>query len=163
MTFDKFFSIFGFGENNNWTQFIDKTLMFILDVTGTNVDNLTAIRKYIADNPDKSASIKLMLLTAAIKMGVTTAYPVVPITTEKFNEAMVGILEDINNKVKENNKEGAIGAEGAEGAEGVSVNGGSKRLSRKHIHKRMNDSLKRYHKTNNLKTLKILKKRLRWF
>jgi hypothetical protein len=67
---------------------------------------------------------------------------------------MVGILEDINNKVKENNKE-------IEGAEAVSVNGGrSKRLSRKHIHKRMNDSLKRYHKTNNLKTLK---KRLHWF
>jgi hypothetical protein len=79
---------------------------------------------------------------------------------------MVGILEDINNKVKENNKEaeeGGAEAGGAEagGAGAVSVNGGSsKRLSRKHIHKRMNDSLKRYHKTNNLKTLK---KRLRWF
>ena len=146
-TWNKFFTIFGFGKSNNWTDTITALVMFGLDVAGTDVDNLRDIRKYIIDHPEKSAEIRLMLITAGVKMGINTIYPAVPMTIQKFNEAMVGILEDINNKVKESND---IIQQAAE------VKGGfrSKKISRKHIYKRINDSLKRYHKTTTFKKCK---------
>ena len=118
--------------------------MFGLDIAGTDVDNLNIIRKYIKDNPDKSTEIRFMLITAFGKMIILTLYPAVPMTIQKLNESMIGILEDINNEVKEDNNGPTLG--------GSNGSNGSKKISRKHIYKRMHDSMKRYHKTNNLKT-----------
>ena len=128
--------------------------MFGLDVAGTDVDNLRDIRKYIKDHPEKSAEIRLMLITAGVKMGINTLYPAVPVTIQKFNEAMIGILEDINNKVKESNEMTKNNNEIAQNQQAAAeVKGGfrSKKISRKHIYKRIHDSLKRYHKTTTFK------------